>query len=112
MRKIIFKRCINDLCGEEFQTKDNRTKFCSLSCSAKYNNQRKEFMPEEERKQRSDRMKKYYQENPDKIRRGDAQSKSVGQGTKGKHKTPSSIADLSTRTQSKIMARLGIGCSN
>lgn len=63
-------------------------------------------------------LKEYYRLNPDKVKRGPAHSSYIGEAVRrkrrgkgiraGKH---SSIWEFSSRTVSKILRRLGLGCS-
>jgi predicted HNH restriction endonuclease len=57
-------------------------------------------------------MKKLRKEHPERFASGEALSKAVGEGTRGKFKrNPENIFKLSSRTVSKIIRRLGLGCS-
>jgi len=101
-------------CGIEFEIhRNNRSNvFCSKSCSAKYNNRLREKPNINTRKLVSESLKKYYKEHPEAIRKGEAQSKLVGNSTKGSTgKVPKSIMELSKRTITKLLKRLNIGCS-
>ena len=106
------KICKN--CKREFEIhRNNRTNiFCSHSCSALYNNGLRSPHSIETRNKMSTSLKKYYFEHPNKIKRGDEQSKIVGRSTKGSTgKKPKNIMELSSRTITKIIKRLNIGCS-
>ena len=98
-------------CNKSFETKDKRSKFCSRSCAASFNNRGK-VLSNEHKIKVSKSLKKYYKNNPNsKISHNDA----VFQGKKsqiGKHKKPNNILELSKRTTSKILKRMKIGCSN
>jgi len=107
MYKIICKQC-----QSESFTKDNRKKFCSSSCSTKFNNEHRKPPTEEQRKKTSERIKKYWMEHPERKSVGIKHSKAVGNSTKGKYKGDNikSIFDVSKRTTTKILKRLNIGC--
>jgi hypothetical protein len=103
------KECKN--CGNVFFTKDKRKVFCSQSCSARFNNKKREPPSEEHRIKVSDGLRRYFLENPDKVRRGKEASEVVGNFTKGKHKGEiSNILEPSSRTTSKIVKRLDLCC--
>jgi predicted restriction endonuclease len=95
-------------CRDEFTTRE-RNKFCSLHCSTTYNNRLR--IPSEEQKQKvSEKMKLCWVEKRKHLS-PDEHSKTVGAYTKGKYKGEiTSILDVSSRTASKILKRLGIGC--
>ena len=127
---MIKKICENLECNKEFITKDKRQRFCSMRCSGIaniYNKERKnsnefknkmsliiknKFKDDKDYSKRvSDGLKRYYKNNPDKIRKGSIQSKSVGNSTKGKYKKePNNIFELSNRTRVKIIRRLNLSC--
>jgi len=104
------KDCKN--CGLRFSTKDGRKIFCSRSCSAQYNNSKRDPISEEQRKKISEGLRKHYADNPDKIVKGKKASERAGSSTKGKYKEDiDSILEASPRTVSKILKRLELGCS-
>jgi 5-methylcytosine-specific restriction endonuclease McrA len=104
------KECKN--CGAVFFCKDKRKVFCTRSCSAQYNNSKRIPPSEEQKTKISDSLKKYFIENPDKIRKGEEASQAVGNSTKGKFKNEiTSILETSSRTTSKILKRLDLSCS-
>jgi len=101
-----------ELCGDEYETTESKAKYCSHSCSAKCGNAKRK-MSDEAKKKISESLKKYYKNNPHKIRRGAEAAEAVAKTTRGKfNKNPKSILDLAKKTVSKILARLKIGCSN
>lgn len=86
--------CANKDCQREVQrTSNNRyAKFCSRSCSTHHNNLQRGPMA---------------QITKEKLRL------SVGRTVRKKlHKAPEKLADVSSRTISRILSRMGIGCSN
>ena len=109
MKTKICKECNNEF---EIHRNNRRNIFCSSSCAAKYNNKFRKPVSDETRKLLSASMKKHYIEHPEAIRRGDEQSKLVGQAIKGSTgKIPKSIMELSKRTITKLLKRLNIACS-
>jgi hypothetical protein len=68
-------------------------------------------MSEAQKIKLSESSKKAWAEKRENFSVGEKHSKAVGKGTKGKHKIPNSILDVSSRTVSKIMKRLNKGCS-
>ena len=123
------KKCLE--CNEEFTPKREVQVFCGKRCAGLYGARKynESITPEkkqlrkkkaealwedpEYREKTTSNMKKYFEENPDKIPRGEKLSKAVGKSTKGKYrkKPPESILELSKRTISKVLRRLDIGCS-
>lgn len=106
---MYIKICIE--CNNPFETKDNRSKFCSRKCSAIYNNKLRGTLSEEHKSKISASLKNWYSKNEPKSS-GDKHSKAVGKSTKGKFKKPESILEVSKRTTSKILKRLNFSCSN
>jgi predicted restriction endonuclease len=103
-------------CKKEFKTKWGSI-FCSHSCSAISSNRNRPPNSEKSNKKRSESLKKYYAEhpertNPERNRRGIEYSKFIGSYTKGKFKGAfiESILSVSKRTASKILKRLNVGC--
>lgn len=93
---------------------DSRKKFCNQSCSAKYNNVRRPPASVEHRKKISEGLKKRYaSDNPPNIKSPEEQSILVGKGTKFKYKglEITSIAECSSRTITKILKRMDVGCT-
>lgn len=110
MRKLRTKICKN--CQEEFLTREKLSKFCTKSCAAKFNNAKKGHKTKTTKEKISLALKEYYKKNP---RKKISKEKAIEQGIKsqkGKRKTPKNILCISKRTKSKIMKRIGIGCSN
>ncbi len=109
MKTKICKECQNEF---EINRNNRRNIFCSYKCAAIYNNKNRKPPSEKTRKLQSESLKKYYQEHPETIRRGENQSKLVGNATKGTTgKKPKTIMELSKRTITKLLKRLNIGCS-
>jgi hypothetical protein len=105
------KICKN--CQKEFETTRNTRKnvFCGHSCSATYNNQVREPMSEEQKKKISDSLKKAWKETPEKFPHGENHVQNVAKGTKNKYNREMvSILDVSSRTTSKILKRMNLGC--
>jgi len=108
-------RCL--YCKKEIAIKkreDSRKKFCNLSCSAFFNNQKRSKLSEEQRKKISEALKlKYKSDNPPKRNSPEEQSKLIGKLTKNKYKGNSiqSILDASLRTACKIIKRMKLPCS-
>lgn len=100
-------------CGTEFKlNRNNRSNiFCSRSCSSKHNNKLRQPTSNETKNLISNSLKNYYLNFPEKIRKGEKQSKLVGNSLKGKRRIPKTIMDLSARTVTKILKRLNVGCS-
>jgi len=93
---------------------DNRKKFCNQSCAAKHNNSKRPPPSEEQKKKASDALKKRYASlNPPKVLSPEEQSRLVGKSTKNKYQglTINSIWDCSSRTVSKILKRMDVGCA-
>jgi hypothetical protein len=67
-RKVNSKICLH--CGKEFIPKDKIQKFCSQSCSASYNNKRRNIENTESRRKQSESLKKYYKEHPKEAKNG------------------------------------------
>lgn len=122
------KQC--PVCQRTFTTPNKRKKNCSKRCAGlSTKSYHKPWSEERKVKQSllvknkyktdssyrtkvSQGLKKYFAENPDKIRRGEQQSIAVGKATKGKRgRQPKNILDCSLRTTRKILARLKIACS-
>ncbi len=102
-------------CQKIIETDDLKRVFCNRSCSAKFNNlNRPPVSPEQKEKARQGLLK-YYKEHPEKIKRGKEMSDAVGNYTKGKYRTKNnpftSLLELPHRTITKIIERMGIGCS-
>jgi len=101
-------------CNKNFEIhRNNRSNiFCSHSCAAKYNNGLRSPNSIKTRNLISISLKKYYSEHPEVIRKGEKQSKLVGNSTKGSTgKIPKNILDMSKRTVTKLLKRLNIACS-
>jgi hypothetical protein len=78
-------------CGSSIEHKPKINKFCNRSCSVSFNNTQR-FISEETK---------------NKIR------KSVSKTTRDKYlRNPSSILELSSRTVTKMLQRMNVGCSN
>ncbi len=106
---MINKICLN--CSEPFTCHHNKARFCSMSCAGKYNGKNKKFS-EKHKSNISAGLKRKYESNSYNKSVGESHSKAVGKYTKGKYKNnPNSILDLSSRTVSKIIKRMNIGCS-
>lgn len=97
-------------CKEEYETLDSRKKFCGRACAARYNNKGRK-LTSEHREKVSKSLKRFYAENPDKIRKGTDAAKAVAKYTKGRHKAPKNIFNMSKRTTAKILSRLDLKCS-
>jgi hypothetical protein len=96
-------------CGLGFLDKKKRKTFCSYQCSVDW--VRNNGPTEEWREKVSNKLKQRYKESGPRTY-GAAHSEKVGRATKGKYKkTPTSLYDVSTRTVTKILKRLGVGCS-
>jgi DNA-directed RNA polymerase subunit RPC12/RpoP len=117
-------------CGLLFESSENR-KFCSLSCSSKYNNQRRNLSKETKEKI-SRSIGEYHKNNAidhqykcEKCGDNFSQTKRI-RGNRKIHcqkckriviqfrntQDVNSLLDLSGRTVKKILERLAIGCSN
>jgi hypothetical protein len=91
-------------CKTTFLSRDARRHFCSLSCAAVAHNTIRHITTEH-RKRSSESLRKWWARHPEK------RSKQGQESQKGKHKTPTSIMELSKRTISKICRRLNLKCS-
>lgn len=99
-------------CKTEFEakyTKNNRGKFCGLSCSSKYNNKLRPPKTDETKQKIKASLLKFYENHPEK---NSLNKKNACDSTYGKHKGRGikSILDVSKRTASKILKRLNLGC--
>ncbi len=122
------KKC--EYCNAIFMAEHPKRKFCSRKCSGLSSIPNHAPITEERNKKLSESMKKkykedsdykkrvslgvkrYFEKNPDKIRKGEVASKAVAKSTKGKYrKNAKSILEYSKRTISKIVRRIGLGCS-
>lgn len=105
---------------------DKRKRFCNQSCSAKYNNPRRPPMTEETKSKIRSKVsgRRWSEEQKREIGirtasawKDDSSNMKKGadlarQARIGKIKlNPDSILELSGRTQTKILTRLGLGCS-
>lgn len=102
-------------CNKEFEVdcRTKRKKFCSMHCSAVFNNKKRGNLSEEHRVNIGNKIKEKWENNPEVFSTGEEHAKKVGKGTKGKFKNNvNSIADLSSRTVQKILKRLKLKCSN
>jgi hypothetical protein len=125
---MIHKKCKE--CNKDFTARGNNRKFCSRHCAGKYNYNKfnklntrdsrekqrtvmkQKFAKDKVFRQKTiDKLKKWRQENPDKILRGEKLSKLVGNATKGKYNLfPKNIYDMSGRTRQKVIQRLRLSC--
>ena len=67
-RKRKVKKCL--YCGKEFMPQHSTQNFCSHSCSASYNNKRRDKTKEEYKLKLSESLKKYYREHPKEAKNG------------------------------------------
>jgi len=111
MRNVICKEC-----KKSFQTKWKNV-FCGHHCSAVFSNRNRPPPNDETNKKRSESLKKYYVEHPEKTnpernKRGPEYTKFIGSFTRGKFKGAfiESILSVSKRTSSKIIKRINLGC--
>lgn len=111
LKNKVNKKCVN--CDNVFQTLDPRTKFCSKSCSSKYNNSggRKNPISEDTKIKISVSMKLFRKNNPLTEEEKNVRKLGAINAAKGKNENPETILKLSKRTVSKIFNRLGVGCS-
>jgi len=96
-----FKKCKN--CDVDFElTRAKRANvFCSQSCANSFTNKQRQPMSDEIKKKISDGLKKTK----------DMRILAIAKVTKNKHKGDiSSILEVSSRTCSKILKRLNLGC--
>lgn len=105
---MVKKECVG--CKTEFETKDKRRKFCTQKCGTTFNNKNR-IVSDSAKNKIANSLKNYYKQNPRTQKQID-DSVNKGQTTKGKYKNPTNILELSSRTISKIIKRLKIGCSN
>jgi hypothetical protein len=116
-------------CNKDFSAGRKKTKFCSKTCSGRYAQKKLIASPSVRKKQAAsikkkwsedknyrkkvvDGLKQWNKNNPDKILRGDALSKLVGNATKGRYnESPNNIYDISLRTTRKILKRLKTSCA-
>lgn len=108
-RKVYGKLC--EYCSGLFETRENRTRFCSQKCSAYFFNRDRGPCSEEQKVKVSKSLKAYYKANPEKRIKGKEASKNAAKSTIGKYnEDPKNIFDMSHRTRSKIMDRLELSC--
>lgn len=104
------------LCKKTFEvdSKSKRKQFCNLSCAVTFNNQQRGPLNENHKNKISSSLKNKRSNSPNLFPSGIEHSKSVGKTTKGKYngENVKSILDLSKRTTSKILKRIGVQCSN
>lgn len=101
------------LCPQCNKVVENRhNKFCNKSCAVTYNNIHRKPMSQEQRDKISIAVTKYRREHGQPLTKEQSIENGI-KSAKGKHrnKIPDSILELSSRTVSKIIERLNIGCS-
>lgn len=100
-------------CNQKFTTRDNRKSFCSQSCSSKFNNARRDPPTDEQKNKIKESLIKFYEEHPEKKTSREQGIKQGIESAKGRFRetVPTSILEVSKRTTSKILKRLGLGCS-
>lgn len=101
------RNCLN--CDKLFKGRASR-KFCSRSCAASYNNKKREIS-HDTRRRISRSLREYYATHP---MSGLTKSKQKESHTKLGHRrnSVSSIYDVSSRTRTKVLRRLGLArCS-
>ena len=133
MKRLNSYKCIE--CGNDFTSREREAKFCSRSCSAKYNNKNR-IQNSDTRCKISLGVKKYHSENENvkNIRTYSYKCKKCGQDfiTSKKVKKDrnahcdtckrrtshlqdlsniDTLLKLSKRTVSKVLKRMGLGCS-
>ncbi|MFA7220006.1 MAG: HNH endonuclease signature motif containing protein [Synergistaceae bacterium] len=109
-RKNALKK-VCEFCQDEYDTLEKRSRFCSRSCAAKYNNSRKEPMSEEQKKKISASLRLWHKTHVNDQKGSAKHSQAVGRTTKGKYKKdPKSMFDLSSRTRMKLIKRLKLKC--
>lgn len=109
MSHFIAVQCLE--CGASFQKRDTEIKrspkhFCSRSCSGRYNSRGRKLS-----EQTKVRISKSLQGKPRTTSKEEAIANGIS-SQKGKRVVPNSIALVSSRTASKILQRMNIGCSN
>jgi hypothetical protein len=111
-KRITYRLCCKN-CSKEFECHEKRQVFCSRRCAGIYNNQNKQPLTPDQKSKISQSLKAYFQEHPEKVRRGEIAAESVARYTRGKYHTypPDTIKKLSKRTITKIMRRMNLGCS-
>ena len=109
MRKERIVNCKE--CRNDFKTKW-RNIFCSQRCAAIYTNRNRQPRSDETKRKSRESMIKYWNDHPEKRKMGTGHPAFIGSFTKGKYKgkTIQSILDVSSRTASKVLKRLDIGC--
>jgi hypothetical protein len=108
-RKVITKSCLQ--CQSPFETREKRGRFCSQVCSGKYYGKNRQPLSDEHKAKISCSIKTYFAEHPERKVERTRRIAYAANYTKGKHKKPKSLLDLSSRTVSKIFKRLEVGCS-
>lgn len=106
------KKCKN--CDKEFILNNNNRKniFCGYKCAAEYNNSHREPMPNKTKEKISKSLKTAWKEHRELFAQGETHSQRIGQSTKNKYKIEiNSILDVSSRTTTKIIKRMKLGCS-
>ena len=98
-------------CKKEFESSDNRRKYCSKSCSTYFLNKSRVTSSETKNKI-SLSLKNFFSKNSRTKAEKEKNSLAVGKATRGKYNSnPKTILELSKRTVSKILKRLKVGCS-
>lgn len=92
-------------CNKKVLKYKKTTKFCNSSCANSFNNKKRKHSEETKNKIKNSL-------NINKENKWKNQSIIVGNSTKLKYsgKIPNSILDLSSRTKTKILKRLNLGC--
>jgi hypothetical protein len=97
-------------CGSDVEKR--RNKFCDRDCYINYKREN-ETISKEVRNKMSKSLSETRKRNPDKFPSGVEHSRSVGRGTVGKYKRNNinGILELSSRTVTKVIKRMNLGCS-
>lgn len=107
-RREVVKQC--EYCGNEFKTKDTRKRFCDRICAGR-NKSPGRILSRDHKNKISASLKKFFENNPEKIRRGEKAAEAVAKYTRGRYRDPKNIYDMSHRTRAKLIRRLKISCS-
>jgi hypothetical protein len=105
-KTVTVTRCLN--CGEVLEKVDKRTKFCNCSCAVSYNNKKRK-LSKSAKKKISKSLKAHFDRHPKKVK--EEYFWAGVKTSKGRHlKNPQNLFELSSRTRTKVLRRLGLPC--
>lgn len=105
------RACLN--CGVVFHPRHDVQRFCGLSCSSKHRERTPRPIKESSRAMRSLSMAQWWATSPAAPTLKDAlRARGLISQVGKRAVTPDSLLELSSRTVSKVLRRLGLPCSN